>query len=353
MESDPAKAVEQKDQLKLERRIREEVGRTKILVDALDGAVSRVNAKDLKPYKAQHKATGDPETMVVLRSDLHPGIITPSYNLDVFHRRMQLFTDRIVRIHDIISRTIPIEKIIFINLGDLISGQGIFPNQAWKSEVAVLNQIYHEAAPEIIQQDLTALELVPEIEDHYVPGNHGKTGKENPDESNFDTVVAQDIWRRFEFVDRVKVCPEWGKFMFVDIYGWRFLCTHGNLVRSWMNIPFYGLVNKGMRWKGSLGPTKKDIQQELLRIIREEMSESDKIEAIQKATTNWDYLLHGHFHVPFDFPWNDFEIIGNGCLPSDDDFGIEVLGMSSTPAQQVFGVHPEHGITWRYTLDLS
>lgn len=260
---------------------------------------------------------------MVLSSDHHPGLQTPSYNLDVYHRRHQKFTDLVIRIHDIISRTIPLERIVFINLGDMVSGQGIFPGQAWKTEVNVMEQIYHHASPELIQRDLTMCEYFPVVQDEYIPGNHGRTGKEYPQEVNFDNVLAQDIQRRFENVDQVEVNICWDWYTFVDIYKWRFLCLHGSQIRSWLNIPFYGLVQKGMRWQGSIpdGP--------------------------------WQYMLHGHFHTAFMFPWNNFSIIGNGALVSGDDFALRELGMASAPAQQVFGVHPDKGVTWHYTLDLS
>lgn len=328
----PDEAIKKRELKSLEKRIRDDVGRTRILCDLLDESVERVNATDIKPYRPpKRKIKRDPETMVVLRADFHPGLLTPSYNLDTFHKRMELLTEKIILVHDIINQTIPIEKIVLMNLGDLVSGQGIFPNQAWKSQVNVLKQIYHEAVPDIISQNLALLEYSPVVEDHYIPGNHGRTGKEFPDEVNFDNVLAQDVWRRFEFIDQMDVQPEWGKFKFVDIYGWRFLMMHGNLIRSWLGIPFYGLVTKGMKWQGSMpqGP--------------------------------WQYLVHGHFHVPFSFPWNiiekgrsrGFHIFSTGSLVSDDDFALEQLGMASAPSQVVLGVHPEHGVTWRYELDLS
>ena len=328
----PDEEIKKAELLAIEKKVRADVGRTRILADLLEESVTQINAKDIKPYRVpKAKTKRDPETMVILRSDTHPGLITPSYNLDEFHRRMELFTEKIILIHDIIAQTIPIERIVIMDLGDLVSGQGIFANQAWKTQVHVLKQIYAEAAPEFISQNLALLEYAPVVEDHYVPGNHGRTGKEYPDEVNFDNVLSQDIWRRFEFINRVEVYPEWGWFKYVDIYGWRFLMMHGHLVRSWLGIPWYGLVTKGMKWQGSMpkGP--------------------------------WQYLVHGHFHVQFTFPWNmiekgrsrGFRIISNGSLVSDDDFALEQLGMASSPAQVVFGVHPEHGITWRYELDLS
>lgn len=319
----PDEQVKQRDLANIEKRVRDDVGRTKILADLLSESVARVDAEKIKPYRPTSKPKRDPETMVVLVSDLHPGLLTPSYNLDVFHRRMELFIEKVVLIKDIISQTIPLERVVLVGLGDLVSGQGIFPGQPWKSQVHVLEQIYHHASPEVLRLLLTLCEHFPQVEAHFVPGNHGRTGKDNPLEANWDNVLAQDIERRFEFVDQVDVKIEWDWYKFVDVYDWRFLAVHGNQVRSWLGIPFYGLVTKGMKWQGSIpdGP--------------------------------WHYLLHGHFHVPFSMPWNNFEIISNGTLVSGDDFALRELGMASAPAQQVFGVHPEHKVTWRYTLDLA
>jgi hypothetical protein len=324
VELTPDEVVKDKELASIEKKVRDDVGRTRILAELLDDAVKAVDPKDVPHYKKPAAVSKrDKETMVVLVSDLHPGLITPSYNLDVFHKRWALLVEKIILIHDIITQTIPIEKIVFIKLGDLVSGQGIFPGQAWKSQVHVLKQIYHEVSPELIGLNLTMLEYFKEVEDHYIPGNHGSTGKDFHREVNFDNIVAQDIWRRFEFVDRVNVDIEWDWYKMVDIYKWRFMCIHGNQIRSWLNIPFYGLVNKGMRWQGSI------------------------------PEAPWHYMVHGHWHTAFEFPWNNFWIIGNGSLVSGDDFALRELGMASFPAQQVFGVHPKRGITWRYTLNLS
>jgi len=89
----PDQKIKREELQRIERRVREEVGRTRILAELLEEAVTRVNKSQIKPIKPRHKPKRDPETMVVLRSDLHPGLITPSYDLSQFHRRMELFTD--------------------------------------------------------------------------------------------------------------------------------------------------------------------------------------------------------------------------------------------------------------------
>ena len=198
----PDEAIRRRELSRYESQLREGVGRTKILADLLLGAVKLVNEKDIRPQPVKRRSKRDPETMVLLRSDWHPGIITPSYNLEVFHKRVEMLTEKVILFRDIISETIPIEKLIIIDLGDMVSGQDIYPGQAWESEKHVLEQIYHEAAPAIIKQNMTFLEYFPRVEEHSIPGNHGRTGKYAPAETNFDNVLAQDIYRRFEFVKR-------------------------------------------------------------------------------------------------------------------------------------------------------
>lgn len=319
---DPSEELRRREQLELERKIRQEAGRTQILCELMRQYMDRFPASAIKSHTVRTRSKRSGESMVVMRSDLHPGLITPSYNSYVFHRRMELLTELVVRIKDIISETIPIQELVIFDLGDMISGQGIFDGQAWQSDRHVLEQIYVEAAPAIVAQNLTWLEHFPRVREYSVPGNHGRTGQEHPEAVNWDNVLAQEVAARMEKVKNYEINIEWGWWQVAEVQGWRFLLVHGHQIRSWLNIPFYGLTQKGMRWQGSL-------------------------------PERWDYLCHGHFHVPFMFPWNNFVIVGNGSLVSDDEFALRQLGMSSRPAQQVFGVHPEHGITWHYTLHLG
>ena len=318
----PEDAVRREEMARYESEIRRGVGRTAILADLIKQYVEKFPSNALQPPAYKPRSKRHAETMVVLRGDLHPGLITPSYNIAVFRKRMEIFTQSVLRIREIISETIPLERLVIIDLGDNITGQGIFPNQPWSTEETVMRQIYHVAAPAIIEQNMAWLSHFPTVVEYTVPGNHGKTGKEHPEEANWDNVLSQEIAARMENIKHFAFAENWNWWTYVDIYGWRFLALHGHQIRSWLNIPFYGLVNKGMRWQGSM-------------------------------PERWDYLVHGHFHVAFSFPWNNFEIIGNGSLVSDDEFALRELGMASMPAQQVFGVHPEHGITWKYTLRLS
>jgi len=96
-----------------------------------------------------------------------------------------------------------------------------------------------------------------------------------------------------------------------NIAGWKFLLEHGDGIKSWLGIPFYGL----QREKGR--------------------------EAIKRMQTalGFDYMSIGHWHVPSVLDGN---ILINGSLSGTSEFD-HACGRHAEPAQVSFLVHPEHG----------
>lgn len=97
-----------------------------------------------------------------------------------------------------------------------------------------------------------------------------------------------------------------------EIAGYRFLCTHGDTIRSWVGIPYYGIERRR------------------------------HLEASARMGTDlaFSYMLLGHFHVPALIGGNT---IINGSLSGTSEFDHSV-GRRSEPAQVAFLVHPEHGV---------
>jgi hypothetical protein len=311
------------EEMKFRRDLERGAGKIKILFDALEPSIRQIDPNQIKSVTLKKSPkSSNQETMVCLISDCHMALVTDSYNIDIAVERGDYHINRILRIFDIITGTIPIKKIVLIFLGDVVAGQDIYPAQAYHTEAIVMQQIYSHASPFVIKMIKSVAELVPKVVVHMISGNHGRTGKDVPREVNFDNILAMDIRRRFETHPRVKVNVYWQTKAIVSIEKRLFLITHGDLIRQWFNIPIYGLVNKGMRWQGAI-------------------------------EYNWSYMVHGHFHTALKFSWNNFQIIGNGCYPTGDTFAMDQLGMASLPVQQVFGVHPEHGITWDYWINLD
>jgi hypothetical protein len=83
--------------------------------------------------------------------------------------------------------------------------------------------------------------------------------------------------------------------------------------------------------------------------------------ALDKKLKSWymqyggfNYAFSGHFHKRhFDEISSKLEYFMCGSLVSDDEWALKKLGISSNPSQWIMGVHPKHGITWRYPLTVD
>ena len=113
--------------------------------------------------------------------------------------------------------------------------------------------------------------------------------------------------------------------MLVGIFDWHFLLTHGETIKSWNAIPYYGFDRADARW------TK----------------------LLQARGQKFDYFLIGHHHNQAQIDSPVGEKIVNGCWPGGSQYSLKSLNTANRPSQLLFGIHPRHGITWRYKVNLE
>ena len=105
----------------------------------------------------------------------------------------------------------------------------------------------------------------------------------------------------------------------IEILGWKFFCFHGDGIPCQAGVPFFALDKKLSKWYMQFG--------------------------------GFQYALGGHFHKRHsDEISSKFEYFMTSTLVSDDEWALKKLGLSSNPSQNLMGVHPRHGLTWRYPL---
>jgi len=104
--------------------------------------------------------------------------------------------------------------------------------------------------------------------------------------------------------------PDAAKFI-VPVQGYKFLIEHGDTVRGWNGIPFYGL-------------DRRKAQEALRRM---------------GTTKAFDYWCVGHFHTP-NLLGN---LVMNGSLGGTTELD-HLVGRSSAPCQVAFLVHPKYGL---------
>ena len=232
----------------------------------------------------------------------------------------------IIKITTIHRSAYPVNKLVINFLGDIVDGEGIYASQSHEQKFYLMEQMYRYGGPMLANLLNQLSSEFDSIEVNCVPGNHGRSGKSKRDdpnrELNYDTILYEQIRAMTATNSKIKWNITWNWYQVVDINGYKFLLTHGANIRAWLNIPAYGIIQKGMRWKGSL-------------------------------PEEWDYMFMGHFHTTWTLKWNDFRVFMNGTWLDNDRFALEELGMDSATEQAMFCVSAKRGITCHYNIDLT
>jgi len=299
-------------------------------------AVLRGVAKSLPKIDLAWKPDVDKpsnESAVLLLGDLHIGEIVRAedvyglgeYNFDVFTRRMKYLAKSIKSIATKKLKGYKIDKLHIFGLGDMVSGR-IHEELIENAEdiiFQVLNGAYVTA-----QFILELSQVFPEIELHGVLGNHGRLTKKvrfKRRYTNWDFVFYQFLSTFLIGNDRIKCHFPKSFFLVKEIRGWNFLVMHGDSIRSWMRIPWYG-IERAMWRLGDL---------------------------LQGRGIDVHYRILGHFHNTGELDRTPGELIINGSVVGGNEFSLISSFEFSRPTQLFFGIHKDYGVTWRYPLRLD
>lgn len=273
------------------------------------------------------------ETAVLCLGDFHLGEIVDKevvcdfgeYNFEIFTQRLKFLAESIKSITIKKLRGYQIKKLLIFGLGDMVSGR-IHDELIENAEdiiFQVLNGAYVTA-----QFILELAQMFPEVEVVGVLGNHGRLTKRRYYKRrylNWDFVFYQFLSLFLAGNEQVKCSFPKSFFIVKKIYGWNFLIMHGDTIRSWMGIPWYG-IERAMHKLGDL---------------------------LQSKGVNIQYKVIGHFHNTGELDKVPGEIIINGSVIGGTEYSLMALSAFERPTQLLFGVHEEIGTTWRYPLRLD
>lgn len=108
-----------------------------------------------------------------------------------------------------------------------------------------------------------------------------------------------------------------------EVEGWRFAQNHGHDIRSWQNIPFYGISRTVTGLNALLAAKGQPVH----------------------------YYLYSHFHTPGSIAaGSGGEYFVNGSLIGGTEFSVNGLGRCDRPSQWLLGVHRDHGVTHRWPI---
>lgn len=201
-------------------------------------------------------------------------------------------------------------------LGDIVEGEKIFHSQAYESQPMHF-QMY--LAEEFFDHLFDWIGDTP-ADIWMVRGNHGRVGKENAVENNYDTMLYLKLEATHARTRKLAFHNTFNDWLLCGIGEWKFLIHHGHGIRMYMSIPDYGIRHRMVHWSTIFG--------------------------------NYDVTMLGHFHHTKYFQFNRMTCLLNGCARWND-FTVMRMGLEPTPAQWVFGIGEDRAVTWKDDISLS
>lgn len=273
------------------------------------------------------------ETAGLLLGDFHLGEIVDKvavcgfgeYNFDIFTKRLKFLAESIKSITTRKLKGYQIRKLIIFGMGDMVSGR--IHEELIENAEDVIFQVMNGAYV-TAQFVLELRQLFPKIDIVGVLGNHGRLTKKvyfKKRYTNWDFVFYQFL--SVFLANNADISCSFPKsfFLIKKIYGWNFMVLHGDSIRSWMRIPWYGIERTAER----LG------------------------DLLQGKGINVHYRVFGHFHNTGELDRVPGELIINGSVIGGTEFSLMSMSVFDRPTQLFFGVHQEIGMTWRYPLRLD
>jgi hypothetical protein len=311
---------------RLLQQIAREQRKTKLIAEACCASVEKLNIEPVPPGK-RFRAPLDLE-LHALRGDEHVGEKVDAsstqrvggYNFGVYKLYLSRWLNKILLFKEQDQATLGLNKLVLIKLGDHVTGEAVYPGQSFYIDRPAVDQIFQSAQLEV-EATLTLAQSFEEIEVFCVSGNHGRPGRrgQHHKKTNWDYIYHKVYKQMLVNQENVTVHVSDDPVMIVQHGAFTFLYKHGENIKSWAGIPFYGLERDFSR-----------LAQLYNRMIH--------------------FEIVGHRHQPANIRDS---IIMNGSFVGGSDLSVNVMAMASRPSQKIFYFDEEHGINRETNLYLA
>lgn len=295
------------------------------------------NVTPIAPFKQVKVPSSDgkiEESLVLHLSDEHAdSVIEPHsvgglerYNLSIALRRAEVLVDTLLKFTQTTLSNYKFETLYILANGDHVNGDihDATKHSAYKN--AIRNALAVGQMHACMVRDLAP--YFQEIKVICTSGNHGRRSiKKDYNEpwNNWDYLVHEtarayclDIKNvEFKIPESYSTC--------IDIEGYGFCVRHGDDIRSWNGIPWYGIERQTRRLSSLHSSNNKPV----------------------------NYFCYGHFHNLSTQSTLEGEILINGAWPGTSPYAYNSLGVCGKPTQLLHGVHKEIGISWRLPILLK
>lgn len=246
------------------------------------------------------------------------------YNFDIFVRRFQYLIDTALSFTLGNMSSHKFQDLHIFLTGDMVSGI-IHDELESSNQLNIVEQVYLGSLV-AAQGILDLARVFPKVIVTCVVGNHGRVGQKkyfkHKQTVSWDYVFYQTLALLLQKQKNVHFNIPMSFWAGVEVQGHKFLIMHGDLVKSWAGIPFYGMNRESSKWMEIMA-SKKDY---------------------------FEYFVASHFHTKAILQSATGEKILNASLKGGDEYAAG-LGLYGDPVQILFGVHHRYGKTWELSIN--
>lgn len=308
-----------------------ERARTAIMVDAVTAAVVQLPAYTGPGPKLAR--IGDEFDVVQLLGDMQIGQLTTleetggicEYSTPIFLERLARLEAKLVKRVQELGQVYRLPRLVCPLLGDVVENETIFPGQKGEIDANIVQQLF--TAVDALAGFLLRMQAYfGQIDVPCVYGNHGRVGMkgENKLYTNWDYIAYKFLEARLASQPRIRFEIPLTWWHLVDIRGSRFLLTHGDQIKSWMGIPYYGI----------------------------DRADANITTLLQSQGIAYDYMIIGHHHNAASVDRPQGEKIVNGNWPGGSIFSLHKLNRATEPSQTMLLVGDD-GIALREKIMLA
>lgn len=287
----------------------------------LDAARAADRPKVVAPKK--DKRSTKAEVALIHATDWQLGKRTVSYGIETLHKRMSLFTEKVMELTAIQRAHHPVKEATLMFGGDMVEGIGIFPGQAYEVEAHLFEQLF-EASRVMESMVASFAGFFEKVHVVCEFGNHGRIGRKGdmPYGDNIDRVAYRITQDRTNHLKNVSWQQSDDWYQIVRIGNYEALLVHGDEIKSFGgNTPAFGILRKANAWSTGVVEPFLDV-----------------------------YM--GHFHTPMTLTMaNGGRVFVTGSPESHNEYAREFIAATSTPSQRLHFVDPAKGrVTAEYNV---
>lgn len=275
----------------------------------------------------------DPQSDILDVSDFHFGETVSGeqmrgineYDFQIGKKRWQYLVEKVIDLRTNHHGVVPVKELNLNFLGDMVGG--VLHDKEEYAQGSIVERVFIGASV-LAQGVYDLLGTYPLIKIRGVVGNESRMAvrkKYRGRYVNWDFILYHMMRQYLRDQDRIEWEIPQSFFTVATIEGKEHLILHGDDIRAWNGIPFYG--------------------------IRRAVAQFTQLQNMQD--TRLDYIHLGHFHQGTSLPAYRGEVLVNGAGMGTDEYAFVALRGGGPPTQWFVGAHEKYGITWRYRIDLS